>query len=459
MSLDNLPVAWGTAEVGILCDLINGRAFKPSEWSETGLPIIRIQNLNNTRSKFNYFAGSLDDKHKVKKGDLLFAWSGTPGTSFGAHLWYGEDAALNQHIFKIVINEAHIDKSFFRYALNHKLDELILSAQGGVGLRHITKGTFEKTILNYPPLAEQQEIVRQLDIMLAQVEQIKARLDAIPTILKKFRQSVLADAVSGKLTEEWREGADFDIEAWTYERAEDLCLKVQSGSTPRNNPFDQNGTIPFLKVYNIVDQKISFDYKPQFILEDVHQNGSKRSICKPFDVLMNIVGPPLGKVAIVTDQYPEWNINQAITMFRVDPEKLKYKFLYYILCEGQIVRDVLHETKGSVGQINISLSQCRDASIPKPSLVEQDVIVERVDSLLGIAEKIENTVQSAQKRVNLLTQSILAKAFSGELTIEWREQHQELITGINSAESLLAKIQAEREASKPAKKTRKKKEV
>ncbi|WP_168406038.1 restriction endonuclease subunit S [Acinetobacter indicus] len=459
MSLDKLPVAWGIAEVGILCDLINGRAFKPSEWSETGLPIIRIQNLNNTRSKFNYFAGSLDDKHKVKKGDLLFAWSGTPGTSFGAHLWYGEDAALNQHIFKIVINEAHIDKSFFRYALNHKLDELILSAQGGVGLRHITKGTFEKTILNYPPLAEQQEIVRQLDLMLAQVEQIKARLDAIPAILKKFRQSVLAEAVSGKLTEEWREVAEFDVDTWTYERAEDLCLKVQSGSTPRNNPFDQNGTIPFLKVYNIVDQKIAFDYKPQFILEDVHQNGSKRSICKPFDILMNIVGPPLGKVAIVTDQYPEWNINQAITMFRVDPEKLKYKFLYYILCEGQIVRDVLHETKGSVGQINISLSQCRDASIPKPSLVEQDVIVERVDSLLGIAEKIENTVQSAQKRVNLLTQSILAKAFSGELTAEWREQHQALITGVNSAESLLAKIQEEREASKPAKKTRKKKEV
>ena len=306
-----------------------------------------------------------------------------------------------------------------------------------------------------PSQAEQQEIVRQLDVMLAQVEQIKAHLDAIPAILKKFRQSVLADAVSGKLTEEWREGADFDIEAWTYERAEDLCLKVQSGSTPRNNPFDQNGTIPFLKVYNIVDQKIAFDYKPQFILQEVHDNGSKRSICKAYDVLMNIVGPPLGKVAIVTDQYPEWNINQAITMFRVHPEKLNYKFLYYILCEGQIVRDVLHDTKGSVGQINISLSQCRDALIPKPSLIEQDAIVETIDSLLGMADKIENTVQSAQKRVNLLTQSILAKAFSGELTAEWRQQHQELITGVNSAESLLAKIQAEREASKPVKKAKK----
>ena len=82
-----------------------------------------------------------------------------------------------------------------------------------------------------------------------------------------------------------------------------------------------------------------------------------------------------------------------------------------------------------------------------------------MDTLFGYAARIEETIQSAQKRVNLLTQSILAKAFSGELTAEWREQHQELITGINSAESLLAKIQAEREASKPAKKTRKKKEV
>ena len=92
-------------------------------------------------------------------------------------------------------------------------------------------------------------------------------------------------------------------------------------------------------------------------------------------------------------------------------------------------------------------------------VMEQKNIVARVYELYKSISLIEKSVKSAQKRVNLLTQSILGKAFSGELTAEWREQHQQLITGINSAESLLAKIQKEREASKPVKKTRKKKEV
>ncbi|MEX5440612.1 restriction endonuclease subunit S [Acinetobacter indicus] len=472
MNLDNLPVEWSVSQLtkmiaseGLISD---GDWIESKDQDEKGdIRLIQLADIGDGdfRDKSNRYMNqdAFDRLNcvELKANDVLIARMPDPlgRACIFPKLPYkcvtvvdvclirtGERSAISPKLLKYWINSTQIRN-------------LIALNATGTTRKRITRKKLESFDFPVPPLAEQQEIVRQLDLMLAQVEQIKARLDAIPAILKKFRQSVLADAVSGKLTEEWREVAEFDVDTWTYERAEDLCLKVQSGSTPRNNPFDQNGTIPFLKVYNIVDQKIAFDYKPQFILEDVHQNGSKRSICKPFDILMNIVGPPLGKVAIVTDQYPEWNINQAITMFRVDPEKLKYKFLYYILCEGQIVRDVLHETKGSVGQINISLSQCRDASIPKPSLVEQDVIVERVDSLLGIAEKIENTVQSAQKRVNLLTQSILAKAFSGELTAEWREQHQALITGVNSAESLLAKIQEEREASKPAKKTRKKKEV
>ncbi len=85
----------------------------------------------------------------MRKGDLLFAWSGTPGTSFGAHVWYGESAALNQHIFKIEFDDKEVDRRFLRYAINQKLEELIGSAQGGVGLRHVTKGTFEKLLLRF----------------------------------------------------------------------------------------------------------------------------------------------------------------------------------------------------------------------------------------------------------------------------------------------------------------------
>lgn len=469
MSLDNLPVEWLCVN-GSDCvfdpksDIVDGpfgSNLKSSEYTTSGIPVLRIQNIK----RYNFVDKNIqfvsDEKaemlsrHSFQSGDIVITKLGNPIALACIVPPKFEKGIIVADLVRMR-PASYISTKYMMYYLNSKyvIDQVNVLIKGTTRPR-INLSVIRDLKVVLPSLAEQQEIVRQLDVMLTQVEQIKARLDAIPALLKKFRQSVLADAVSGKLTEEWREGADFDIEAWTYERAEDLCLNVQSGSTPRNNPFDQNGTIPFLKVYNIVDQKISFDYKPQFILEDVHQNGSKRSTCKPFDVLMNIVGPPLGKIAIVTDQYPEWNINQAITMFRVNPEKLTYKFLYYVLCEGQIVRDVLHETKGSVGQINISLSQCRDALIPKPSLIEQDAIVETIDSLLGMAEKIENTVQLAQKRVNLLTQSILAKAFSGELTAEWREQHQELITGANSVESLLAKIQAEREVSKPVKKVKK----
>lgn len=276
-----------------------------------------------------------------------------------------------------------------------------------------------------PPLAEQKRIVEKLDEVLAQVDTIKARLDGIPDLLKRFRQSVLASAVSGKLTEEWRgkekllldEVTDLP-QSWQIKAANEVCIKVQSGSTPRNDPFNQDGTVPFLKVYNIVSQQIDFDYKPQFVTTDTHQDKLKRSIAYPGDVLMNIVGPPLGKVAILTDQYPEWNLNQAITLFRANDEQLINKYLYFVLCEGALVRDVMPETKGSVGQVNISLTQCRDSKVPLPPLEEQKEIVRLVEQYFAFADTIETQVKKAQARVDNLTQSILAKAFRGELVAQ-----------------------------------------
>lgn len=253
--------------------------------------------------------------------------------------------------------------------------------------------------------------------------QTKQRLEAIPALLKQFRQSVLADAVSGRLTEAWRNTKGIK-KNWKYEKAQNICDKVQSGSTPRGNPFGKNGTIPFLKVYNIVNQTINFDYKPQFITIEDH---SKRSTALPNDILMNIVGPPLGKIAILTEQYSEWNINQAITLFRVNKEILNYKYLYFLLCEGSFIREIEHNLKGSVGQVNISLSQCRDMIIPTPPLEEQTQIVQKVETYFALADEIETQVNAALENVNLLTQSILAKAFSGELSAEWRKENSQLI--------------------------------
>ena len=439
---------WQRCQLGDVLNLINGRAYKKEEMLTEGVPILRIQNLNGGN---NWFYSNLDlaEDRYCYKDDLLYAWSAT----FGPY-WSKWDHKLiyHYHIWKIETSSV-LYKQFAYYALWNITEALKASAHG-VAMPHITKAGMEAWEIDLPPLTEQKIIAEKLDTLLAQVDSTKARLEQIPQILKRFRQATLTVAIQGDLTKNWRIENNI-INAWTNQKASDLCIKVQSGSTPTGNPFEQNGKIPFLKVYNIVNQKIDFDYKAQFITDEVHRSKSKRSIAFPDDILMNIVGPPLGKIAILTDQYPEWNLNQAITLFRVDKEKLLSKFLYYVLCEGKLVRDVMHETKGIVGQINISLTQCREAIIPCPSLLEQHEIVRRVEQLFAYADTVEKQVNNALTRVNNLTQSILAKAFRGELTAQWRAENPDLISGENSAAALLEKIKAERAASGGKKTSRK----
>ncbi len=207
---------------------------------------------------------------------------------------------------------------------------------------------------------------------------------------------------------------------WVEVRAEDICDKVQSGSTPSNSPFTESGDIPYLKVYNIVNQKIAFDYRKQFVSMEIHEEKLARSKVFPNDVLMNIVGPPLGKVAIVTSDYPEWNINQAITLFRTNNAFLLNKFLFYFLHEGSSVKSIHGELKGSVGQVNISLSQCRDFLVPLPPLAEQNRIVEKLDEVLAQVDTIKTRLDGIPAILKRFRQSLLAAAVSGRLTKEWR---------------------------------------
>lgn len=100
-----VPGNWCWTRIEKLCSLSNGKAFKPMDWSETGIPIVRIQNLNNSKAEYNLYSGIVEDKFRLCGGELLFAWSGTPGTSFGAHIWWGKEAVLNQHIFRVDFDE------------------------------------------------------------------------------------------------------------------------------------------------------------------------------------------------------------------------------------------------------------------------------------------------------------------------------------------------------------------
>lgn len=452
-----MPEGWVKSELdNILLTIIGGGTPSKAipEYYQGDIPWMSVKDMNK-----HTLTDTIDHitNDAVENSSTNIIPAGTPiiatRMSLGKIVTASFDSTINQDL-KALFLSSGVERNFFIHWYRSQA-QIIESLGTGTTVKGIRLEVLKALSINLPPFFEQKIIAEKLDTLLAQVDSTKARLEQIPQILKRFRQATLTVAIQGDLTKNWRIENNI-INAWTNQKASDLCIKVQSGSTPTGNPFEQNGKIPFLKVYNIVNQKIDFDYKPQFITDEVHRSKSKRSIAFPDDILMNIVGPPLGKIAILTDQYPEWNLNQAITLFRVDKEKLLSKFLYYVLCEGKLVRDVMHETKGIVGQINISLTQCREAIIPCPSLLEQHEIVRRVEQLFAYADTIEKQVNNALTRVNNLTQSILAKAFRGELTAQWRAENPSLISGENSAAALLEKIKAERAASSGKKNSLKK---
>ena len=297
-------------------------------------------------------------------------------------------------------------------------------AQITTNIAHLGAGRFAAMEMPLAPLYEQRRIVAKIEELTDRSRRAREALEAVPALLDRFRQSVLAAAFRGDLTAEWRVTNDHSLPdldyikidelGWGHAKAVVACDKVQSGSTPPADQFLREGEIPFLKVYNIVDQEVAFSYRPQFVGLETHHTRLKRSIAYPGDVLMNIVGPPLGKIAIIPDTYPEWNLNQAITLFRVGPH-LDNRFLYYYLSQNAVIQGLLPETRGSAGQSNISLTQCRELVLPIPPLEEQRSIVAAIEDRLGLETTVGAVLDAALSRFLPLDQAVLAKAFRGEL--------------------------------------------
>ncbi len=181
---------WPMVPIGDICDLVNGRAFKPRDWEDVdsgGLPIVRIQNLNTPDSRFNYYTGEVRNRFIINEGQLLFSWSGSRGTSFGAHIWNGGKAVLNQHIFKVVYDNERAIKLYLFHALNKAVTQIEDNLHGGVGLVHITKGNLEKIQISLPPLEMQKEIVAEIKVEQALVN---ANHELIGRLEKKIQDTL-----------------------------------------------------------------------------------------------------------------------------------------------------------------------------------------------------------------------------------------------------------------------------
>ena len=305
-----------------------------------------------------------------------------------------------------------------------------------------------------PTNEAQRKIVAYLDEQLSRLDASVAALQRAQANLKRYRASVLKSACGGRLvpTEAElarRDGRDFEAGAqllqrilaerascwagrnlsaeptapdhghlpalpdgWTWSSAEQLCGFITKGTTPSANKLGTSGEVRFLKVYNLAnDGVLNYDYKSAFVSRETHEGELARSMSVAGDVLMNIVGPPLGQVCVVPPAVSKANINQAIARFRtILPEMNKY------LAQTLLTRDVLDRSlraaKTTVGQVNLTLQICREIAIPLPPLAEQQRIVAEADRRLSLIRVAEVQVSANLARAQRLRQSILQAAFS-----------------------------------------------
>jgi type I restriction enzyme S subunit len=403
--MSDLPENWIETEIGGLCSLKNGRAFKPNEWQTSGLPIVRIQNLNNPASAFNHFQGEVDERNRLRGGELLFAWSGTPGTSFGAHVWRGGEAVLNQHIFRVDFDEALLDKRFFRSAINQKLSELIDVAHGGVGLRHVTKGVFEKTLVALPPRPEQTRIANQLDTLLTRVQTCNDRFDAVPALLKRFRQTVLDAALNGAFLD----GAAVAEPELTKVSISTIA-SVGTGSTPlrSNSQFFACSGTPWI-TSSATSAAVVTNANEFVTPAAISAHRLKLFPEGTLLVAMYGEGKTRGQVA---ELGMKATINQACAAVVVNESKAIRAYVKLALQANYLN---MRELAEGGNQPNLNLSKVKEFEIPLPSLADQAEIVRRVEALFALADRIEARCTAARAQAQRLTPLVLAKAFRGEL--------------------------------------------
>lgn len=426
-----LPKGWEWVRIKDLAVLYNGKAFKPSDWSNEGLPIVRIQNLNNIYAEYNYYNGFVEDTYMLNGGELLFAWSGTPGTSFGAHIWRGGKAVLNQHIFKMVFNETFIYKRFLMYALNQRIEELISKAHGAVGLQHVTKGVFENTPLPLPPLAEQERIVDKLEQILPLVEEYGKNEEKLSklnsTLPDKIKQSILQHAVQGKLVPQNPDDEPASVLLNRIKAEKEQLIKDGKIKKEKPLPSISEDEIPFeipnswewTKIRNIafVTKLAGFEYTKYINLQDSGEIPVIRAQnVKPFSLnltnlkyidtdtskmlersaltrpclLMTFIGAGIGDVAIF-DKNSRFHLapNVAkIEFYNKNNNNIDNKYAMYYLLSSYGKQEVFKFLKATA-QPSLSMDTIREVMIPLPPLAEQQRIVTKVEELLAVIDNLK----------------------------------------------------------------------
>jgi len=464
-----LPVGWGLTTLIELAKFIDYRGRTPKK-TESGIPLITAKNIRQgyiDRNPREFIACDAYDDWMTrgipKVGDVLLTTEAPLGNV--AIIDIEEKFALAQRAICFQFYEAYVGKFISYFLRSPQFQQVLNGSSTGTTVKGIKAATLKKLAVNTPPLPEQKRIVEKLDSLLAQVDTIQQRLNNLTDIIKRFHQSVLAAAVSGKLTEKWREG---DSETITPERVleehkqrwYEAKLKEfkEKNKLPKNDSWKSKYKLPeaveidkcwalpkqwtwaTIDSISFVTKLAGFEYTkfveysddgdlPVIKAENVGLNGFKhkrfsyvfsekvehltRSKISGDEILVVFVGAGVGQVGVVPSD-KEYFLGPNVAMVKNVSNLYLTEYMEMYL-RSLVGKELMLSFSKGAAQPSLSMGQIRKTSVPIPSLKEQTEIVRLVEQYFALADTLEKNLANAKERVDNLTQSILAKAFKGEL--------------------------------------------
>lgn len=384
-----------TKKLGEIGTYINGCAFKPEDWKTSGIPIIRIENLNNSKAAYNYYQGEFEEKYKVTNGDILVSWS----ASLDAYVWNNGEAVLNQHIFKVIPNDEVVDRDFLFFLLKKAIKGLTELVHGAT-MKHVTKPVFENFEVSFPENKKiQREWVKNLENNLTEIEKAKEAtiktkqdLQAISNKQQKRALEILDELPRVPLID-YLEGIEAGKSIKTTEllakRDELGVLKVSAVSWDIFQPDEAKSVID--------------GYNPP----DIHRVKKGDLIISRANTLELV-----GAVVLVEDDYPNRLLSDK-TLRLITKNDIIPEYLLYILKLPEARKHIEENATGTSNSMrNISQKTISTIPIPQADKYQQRVIIELMQLTRAELKKSEAAVKLILDDLELLPNKLLQEVFN-----------------------------------------------
>jgi type I restriction enzyme S subunit len=352
-----IPEEWEIRSIGETFQLSNGCAFKPEDWRQSGTPIIRIQNLNDPQASFNYSQAPVAERNRVEAGDLLFAWSGTLGTSFGARVWAGPSGVLNQHIFKVLVDERQITLPFSLLVFARVEEAIAKQAHGfKASFVHVRKSDLVKVKLPLPPFPEQRAIAEAL----SEVDGLLSGLHRLIVKKGNLKQAAMQQLLTGQTRLPGFTGE------WKVKRLADVADTDPDNLGTETHP---NFSFNYISLED-VDQGTLNSHSEQ-VFATAPSRARRR--LRNDDVLVSTVRPNLKSHMLFREDGQPWVCSTGFCVVRCRAEVSNPRYVFFQMFGHQVARQIDTLLTGS-NYPAINSSDVGALEIPFPDYPEQTAI-------------------------------------------------------------------------------------